>query len=461
MPSGIVIKQMKIIIAGGGKIGRSLARQLSAEGHDLTVIDQNDNTLELVEDTYDVMTVHGNCATMAVLREAGIAHADVLIAATRADEVNLLCCMTAHALNINLHTLARIRNPEYYEQIFELREKFALSLMFNPEYMTAREIFRLLEYPGFLQRDSFVKDRVEIVELLIEKDSKLDAIAMSDLGKVTGCNVLVCTVVRDGQTIMPGGDFILNAGDHIYVTAPTSELTTLLKSIGLISKKISHVLLCGGSRISFYLADILLKNGRHVRILESDPTRCKELADAFPDADIIHGDASNQATLEQEASTECDAVVALTGLDEMNIVISVFAHDMHVPHIVTKVGRMESMSLVDRLEVGSAVCPLELTGGTIVRYVRAIKDQSTAAITVHSIASGNAEASEFYVTENTRYIGVPLRDIPFRKNCLLSGIGHHGKTEIPNGNSVFEEGDIVVVVTSTDTTIEQLNDIFE
>ena len=452
---------MFIIISGGGKIGRSIAGQLSAEGHDVTVIEQNPDIITRVSDTYDVMTVQGNGAAMAVQQSAGIEEADVFISCAKSDEVNLLACLTAHALNPSISTIARIRNPEYYEQIFELREAFNLSMTFNPELSTAREISRLLEFPGFLQRESFVKDRVQIVELLIEKSSKLCGVALEKMSAVTGCNVLVCTVVRNGQVFMPGGGFVMEAGDHIYVTASTVELSTLLKSLGYISRKISRVLLCGGGRISYYLAGILLKAGKRVRILENDHARCLQLAQLFPDADIIEGDASNQARLEQEASSECDAVVSLTGLDEMNIIISLFAHDLAVPHIVTKIGRAESLQLVNRLGVSSAVCPQEIISGSIARFVRALKHESSAAITVHTIADGNAEAAAFLVNEDTRYRGVPLKDIPFRKNCLLACIDRHGKAQIAGGRSTFDTGDTLVVVTAVDTGVEQLNDIFE
>ena len=451
---------MNIIIAGAGRIGRSLARQLSAEGHDLTVIDTNEEKLAMTGEKYDVITVRGNCATMTTLRKAGIESADVLIASARADETNLLCCMTGHALNPNLHTIARIRTPDYYDQIYEMRESFHLSMTFNPELTSAREITRLLEYPAFLQRETFDKDRVEIVELPIKAGSKLDGVRLTELHSITGCQVLVCTVIRDGKTIMPDGSFTLQGGDRIYVTASSEELTTLLRNLGIIQRRICRVLICGGGRISFYLTKLLSRAGIHVRILERDEARCEHLADILPEAEIILGDASDRSVLEEQAASECDAVVSLTGLDEVNMIISLYASDLGVPHVLTKVGRLESFPIVDKLGVGSAVCPQEVVGGSIVRYIRAVKNLTGAALSVHSIANGNAEAQEFEVDETTKNRGIPLKDISLRPNVLLVSISHHGKATIPNGSSSFDIGDTLVVVTDSDNLTEQLNDIF-
>ncbi|MBQ6470052.1 MAG: Trk system potassium transporter TrkA [Lachnospiraceae bacterium] len=452
---------MRIVIAGGGKIGRSLARLLSAEGYDLTVIDIKAEMLNYIEERYDVMTVNGNCAAMSTLREAGIEDADILIAATMLDEVNLLCCLAAHSLNKNLHTIARIRNPEYYEQLYELRDAFNLSMTFNPEFKTARDIARLLEYPGFLKRETFAKDRVEIVELLVDENSRLNGVKLADLPGIARCKVLVCAVVRSGSAFMPDGSFTLKSGDRVYVTAPTNELTALLKNLGIITKRVSRVLLAGGGRVSYYLAKQLRAAGISVRILEKDPDRCVTLAELLPDVEIVRGDATSQGTLEKEGALECDAVVSVTGLDEMNIIISLFAHDLGVKQVVTKVGRPESLSIVDRLEIGSAINPQEIIGSSVVRYVRSVKNQSGAALTVHSIASGMAEASEFLVDETTLHRGKPLRDIQLKKNVLLACISRHGNLTIPNGDSSFEEGDTLLIVTASNMVIERLNDIFE
>lgn len=452
---------MKIIIAGSGKVGAALTRQLSSEGHDITLIDSNQAVLDNTIEKYDVISVRGNCASSKVLLQAGVKEATLLIAATSEDEINLLCCLTAHAVNPDLHTIARIRNPEYSEQIYQMREIFALSLTVNPERQAAREIEQLLKFPGFLKRDSFAKDRVEIVELRVNGDSILNGICLSGLTGIVKCQVLVCTVLRDGEAIMPGGSFVLKEDDRIFVTAPTNELTTLLKNLNIITHKIKRVMLAGGGRLSIYLAQRLTKSGMNVRIIEKDYERCVMLAQLLPSADIIHGDASSLPLLEREGISECDALVSLTGLDEMNMVISLYAADHKVPQVITKFGHAEDTAIFNRLAIGSIISPRELCCNIIARYVRAMHKQTGAAVSVHSIAAGKAEASEFIVDRATQHCGEPLKTFKIRKNVLIVCITHQGSTMIPNGDSCFRIKDTVVVVTVAGTALSQLNDIFE
>ena len=235
---------MNIIIAGNGKVGTTLARRLAEEGYNLTLIDSNADVLADVCEEFDVLGVQGNCASMPVLQQAGVADADLLIAATSQDEVNLLCCTTAHGLNANLHTIARIRNPEYTQQIHELRDVFALSLAVNPEWQAAREVERLLRFPGFLRRDTFAKGRTAIVELRVEGDSKLRGVSLIQMNSIVKCKVLVCAVLRGGTAMIPGGHFVLEEGDRIFVTAPTSNLSVLLKNLGIVTRKVRKVLIC-------------------------------------------------------------------------------------------------------------------------------------------------------------------------------------------------------------------------
>lgn len=451
---------MKIIIAGDGKVGMTLTRQLSAEGHDLTLIDNDLDALEVSEERYDVMIVHGNCASMPILHQAGILDADLLIAATGEDEINLLCCMSAHQMNRKLHTIARIRNPEYTAQIYEIRDAFALSMTVNPERQAAEEIEKLLKYPGFLRRDTFANGRVEIVELRISQGSKLCNIPLSQMNDIVNCQVLVCTVLRNGAAIAPDGNFILQAGDRIFVTAPTTALTLLLKNLGMITKRAKQVMLCGGGRISFYLAKLLQKDGISVKLIEQQHARCLDLADQLEATTVVHGDCSDQALLESERLDDCDALVTLTGLDELNIIVSLYGNSRGVPQIITKLGRMDNTRIVDDLPLGSVIKPKELCCNTIVRYVRAMQNQSGAAVSVHAIADGQAEAVEFLVDAATRHCGQPLKHLKLRPNVLLVSISRRGKTEIPNGDSTFEIGDTVIIVTSGRGRLRQLNDIF-
>ncbi len=452
---------MKIIIAGNGKVGAALTRQLSAEGDELTLIDSNLKVLESSEERYDIMVVQGNCASMDVLRQAGVKEADLLIAMAGADEVNLLCCMTAHAMNANIHTIARVCNPQYMDQIFAMREMFGLSMAVNPERQAAVEIERLLKYPGFLKRDTFTKGRVEIVELRIDGRSKLCNVALNDMYGIVKCKILVCAVLREGRAIAPNGNFILREGDRIFVTAFTNTLTILLKNLGIITHKAKRVIVCGGGRVSYYLAKQLESSGIKIQIIEEDAERCRQLAAQLPSTCVIQGDASNQLLLEQEGVSGCDALVTLTGLDELNMIISLYGASCKVPQVITKLGHIENTDILGNLSLDSVISPKELCCNTIVQYVRAMKNQTGAALTVHTIADGQAEAMEFLVDGKVRHCGVPLKNLKLKKGVLVVCIAKGAKMEIPNGESFFQSGDIVYIVTSKGKNIFQLNDIFE
>lgn len=452
---------MKIIIAGDGKMGSTLTRQLSMEGYDLTLIDSNPKVLGSSEERYDVLVVQGNCASMEVLLQAGVKDADLLIAVTGADEINLLCCMTAHGLNPRLHTIARVRNPEYADQIYKMRGMFALSMAVNPEKQAAQEIERLLQYPGFLKRDTFAKGRVEIVELRIDEHSKLCNVALKDMNNIVKCKILVCAVLRNGKAFAPDGNFVLQEGDRIFVTAATSVLTILLKNLGIITHKVKRVMICGGGTLSYYLAKRLEMSGIDVQIIESDSKRCRHLAEILPKACVIHGDASSQYLLESEGIAECDALVTMTGLDELNMIISLYGTNTGVPQVITKLGRMDNANILGNVALGSIVSPKELCCNTIVRFVRAMQNQTGAALTIHSIADGQAEALEFLVDDQTLHCGQPLKELKLKKGVLVVCITKNGKYEIPNGDSHFDRGDSVIVVTNRDQSIYQLNEIFE
>lgn len=451
---------MNIIIAGDGKVGSTLTRLLCAEGYDVTVIDCDSKVLESTQEQLDVMAVQGNCAAMDVLLQAGIKDADLLIAVTNADEINLLCCTTAHGLNPKLHTIARIRNPEYTEQMFTMRDIFGLSMAINPEKQAATEIERLLKYPGFLKRDSFANGLTEIVELRVDAGSKLCNVALMDLNAIVKCRVLVCAVIRGGTAVAPRGNFVLREGDHIFVTAPAQNLTTLLRNLGIITRRVRSCLLCGGGRVSHYLASMLEKHGIAVQLVEQNYARCQELAAMLPNSTIIHGDGTDQTLLDSEGLADADALVTLTGLDELNMIISLYGKSRGVPQIITKLSRMENRNMIDSLGLDSVVCPKELCCNTIARYVRAMGNQTGAAVSIHVIADGQAEAIEFLADNRTKNCGMPLKDIKLKPDVLLVSISQGSHTEIPSGESRFYPGDTIVVVTSRRGSIRQLNDIF-
>lgn len=452
---------MKILLAGGGTVGETLVEQLSAEGYDLTVIDSDSSKLEQLVEHYDIMAIQGNCASMETLKQAGAEKADLMIVATGSDEVNLLCSMTVHGINPKIHTIARIRNPEYVEQAYSMSNVFGLSLAFNPEKQAAIEIERLLKFPGFLKRDSFAKGRVEIVELRIDANSKLCNVALSMLNSIVKCKVLVCAVLRDGVAITPDGHFTLQEGDKIFVTAPTGNLALLLKNLGIVTHKVRRVIIAGGGTIAYYLADALQDDRIHVTLIEKDKKRCKKLAELLPHANIICGDASSQPLLTSEGLSNCDALVTLTGMDELNVIVSMYGSSCNVAQIITKLDHVGDAKIIDHLPVGSIICPRKLCCNNILRYVRAMQNQAGAAVTIHSIAGGQAEAMEFIVDGHTMHCGEPLKTLKLKKNMLIVCITRNGKIEIPNGDSRFFEGDSLIVVGNRSDVVLQLNDIFE
>jgi len=451
---------LNIIVAGDGKVGSMLTKQLASEDHDITVIDIDDKVLRTSAEKYDVMAVKGNCAAMSVLLQAGVERADLLIATSNADEINLLCCMTAHGINPKIHTIARIRNPEYIDQIYKMRDVFALSLAINPEKQAAIEIERLLKFPGFLRRESFAKGKAEIVELRIEEGSKLCDVSLYALNGIVKCRVLVCAVLRNGEVIVPNGNLVLREGDRIFVTAPTHDLATLLKNLGIISRRVKHTILCGGGGIAYYLAKMLVENGIAVKLIERDERRCRELCEQLPKVDVICGDATDRDLMISEGVEQTDALVTLTDVDEFNMIVSLFGDNLHVPQVITKLGHMGNMSLVDTLSLDGAICPQELCCNTIVHYVRAMENQSGAALSVHLIADGQVEAIEFRVDADSEHCDEPLKTIALKENILIVSITHGPNTTIPNGDSMFHHGDTVVVVNNGRGVVRQFNDIF-
>jgi trk system potassium uptake protein len=452
---------MKIIVAGTGKVGNLLSDQLTRDGHDLVVIDRNPGALEAVMEQYDVMSIEGNSASVDVLRTANIEDTELLIAATGEDETNLLTCLTARGLNPDITTIARVRSPEYMDTTEILGDQLGLSLTVNPEFQTAHEISNLLRYPGFLSREEFVNGLVDLVELYVSEDSPICNKPLNVLSEIARCQILVCVVVRQEDAIIPNGDFVFQEGDHIYVTASASNLSTLLHNLNIVTRKIRNVIITGGGRISYYLARRLEQDHINVKIIEQRKDRCEYLADHLRSATVILGDASKETMLKREHIEDADAFISMTGIDELNIITSLYASALHVPKIVTKLGRGENLSLIAKMPVGSVITPKILCGNVILRYVRAMQNGSDSAETLHSIAGGRAEAYEFIVNEYTLHCEEPLKKIAFKPNVLLATITRDRKIEFPTGDSYIQPGDRVIVISNGATPILQLNDIFE
>ena len=451
---------MQIIIVGDGKVGVALTEQLSSEGHDITVIDSNPKVLEQSLESYDVMVVHGNGASIGVLKEAGVEDAHLLIAATSRDETNLLTCIVAKKLGAK-HTIARVRNPEYAEQLVLMRDELGLSMTINPELAAAREIHHLLQFPSFLKRDSFAKGRVEIVEIHVGEDSKLAGIPLNRLYEIARVRVLVCVVERGGTVHIPDGSFTLQAGDNIYVTADSQDLAQLIKHLGIVKQKVRNAIIVGGSRIAYYLAMRCLHAGLGVKIIEQNKNRCEHLSELLPDATIINGDGTNRSLLLEEGLSESESFVTLTNLDEENVFLALFAKSISDAKLVAKVNRLEFDDVIDSLDIGSVIYPKNITADYILQYVRATQNSIGSNVeTLYHILDGNAEALEFAIREESAVTYIPLAELNLRKNLLVGCLNRNGRIRIPRGQDMIQVGDTVIIVT-THKGLRDITDILE
>ena len=451
---------MKIIIVGDGKIGFALTKRLAMDGHDIVVIDRNARVLEESQQAADIMTVQGSGASMDVLKEAGIQNADLLIAATSSDEINILCCMMASKIS-DVHTIARVRSPEYSKQLNFLKKEMGLSMTFSPEQETAQEIFHLLQFPSFLKRDRFANGRVEIVEIKVTKDSVLCSQPLKKLNELVKVRVLVCAVERDNTAYIPSGNFVLEENDNIYVTAVSRELSQLVKNLGLFRERVKQVLIIGGSRSSFYLSNRLISSGVLVKIIERDSSRCAELSAMLPKASIICGDGSRQEVLSEEGIDNADALITLTDFDEENLIISLFAAQRGVPKVITKVNREEYIDTFQNFGIDTFINPKQLTCSDIVRYVRAMENTTGGSMqALHYIVGGRVEALEFFADNTTDNLQIPLKDLQLKPNILIASINRSGHIIIPSGIDFIQAGDTVVVVAKAQQAIYDLNDIF-
>ncbi len=453
---------MKIVIVGDGKVGYTLTKSLSEEGHDLVVIDNNRRVLQSSQEALDVAVVDGNGASVEVQREAGVGTADLLIAATNGDETNLLCCMVAKKLGCK-HTIARVRNPEYDQQIRFMREELGLSMVINPEKAAALEIFRLLQFPSFLKRDSFARGNAELVELKLKDGNALVGKAMQQFRTVADVNALVCAVERENDIFIPKGNFTMQSGDRITIAADAADLMRLIKNLKVYTPKAQHVMIIGGSRTATYLAQRLIRNKIGLTIIELDEKRCMDLSEMLPQATVINGNGTDQKLLLSEGIASSDAVVSLTGIDEENLLVSMFANYVGVPKTITKINRTEYNPVFESMGgIDSVVSPKLLTANEIVRYVRAMEHTTGGSVlTLYKIVDGKAEALEFSVKGEAPFINIPFYRLKLKKNVLIASIIRARKVIIPSGSDVMQKGDTVIVVTEADRAIHDLKDIFE
>lgn len=444
---------MKIVIIGSGKLGRTLAEQLIQENHDIIVVDENVSKLQNVVDRLDIMGINGNGATIPVLREAGVDDADLVIAATAEDELNLLACLIAKRVGAR-NTIARVRNPEYIDVMSLVKQDLGLSLSINPELACALEMSRVLKFPSMITIDTFAKGRVEILQFEILKDSPLAGMKLRDISKFRK-KILVCAVERDdGEIYIPTGEFQIEAGDHVSIVGDSTDIPKFLSQIGMIEDKIQNIIIVGGGRIGYYLANQLIESDVNVTLVENNLTRCQQLAELLPKAEIIYGDGTDQQLLVEIGAESADAFAALTGFDEENIMMSLYVGSMSKAKRITKVTRIPFTKVIAQLNVGSVFFPVLIAAENIIRYVRAMQNSYGSNVeTLCRIIDGKAEALEFYVNENSHLVGIPLMDLELKKNVLIGTINREGQIIIPGGSDVIKPKDTVIVV----TTIRGLN----
>ena len=453
---------MKIVIVGDGKVGRTLAEQLSRENHDITVIDRNSVPLQQTSEDLDLLCIEGNGATVATQLEAGVDTADLLIAVTAEDELNLLCCLVAKKLGAK-HTIARVRNPEYDGELSLISDDLGLSLFVNPELNCATEIARTLRIPSAIKTDTFAKGRLELMKIQLPQDSVLVGKTLMELPSVLRSKVLICAVERgENEVFIPSGAFRLESGDRISVAASYRDAQSFFKQTDLVTNRIRNVIIVGGGRIAYYLARQLLDSGMKVTIIESNYARCEELSAELPKATVFHGDGTKEGFLRECGIDSTDAFVSLTGIDEENVLISLYVRKIWPKvKVITKVNRHSFQHIVENMDIGSVFNPRSSASDLICRYVRSMENSVGSKIeTLYKLVGGKAEALEFRVTEDSALCGIPLSELKLRKNLLIAAINRSGKVTIPSGQDTIEVGDTVIVVTSV-TGLNDLSDILD
>lgn len=453
------IKQgLNILIIGCGKVGHTLVDQLCHEGHDITVIDKNAQRIEEITNLYDVMGICGNGASFSVQKEAGIQESDLVIAVTDSDELNLLCCTVAKQVT-DCSAIARVRTPDYNEDIAYLREKLGLALIINPELEAAKEMARILYLPAALDVGSFAHGQAELVKIKLPTDNILDGLPIMDMGKKFQHNILICAVERGGEVYIPSGSFVLKSGDIISFVGTRKNCARFLKSIGFNTHRVNDTIIVGGGRGAYYLADQLLRAGIAVKIIESNYKRCKELSTLLPNAVIINGDGTNEALLREEGLETADSFVPLTGIDEENIMLTLHAKQVSQAKVITKVNRITFKSVLNNLDLGSVVYPKYITSESIIAYVRAKQaSQGSNIETLYHMFDSQVEAIEFDIAEDSPVTGVTLMDLPLKKDLLIAFISRKGRVFIPTGQDMIQPGDEVVIVT-THTGFRDITDI--
>ncbi len=454
---------MNIILVGCGKTGHKIVEMLSSENeHNITVIDLRQNIVNEIVNSYDAMGVVGDCISAEILEEAGVNDADILIAATGSDELNFTTCLLAKKMG-NCQTIARMRKPEYRRTINLFKDDLGLALVINSDIAAAQEISRVLKFPNAIQIDTFAKGRIEILSFKIPQDSLLCNLKLSEMANKVGFDILVCGVERGDDVFIPDGNFILQQGDVVSIISTYQNCSLFFKKVGLKSNRVKNTIIIGGGVTGYYLADMLIQSGISVKIIEINEKRCEELSELLPKATIINGDGTDNTLLLEEGIEHADSVVALTNVDEENILLSLFARSKSNCKLITKINKIAFDEVIKKLDLDTIIYPKTITAENVVRFVRAKNNSlgSSNIETMHFILDGRAEALEFNIRDNSPIVGQSLLNLNIKKNFIVACIRRNGKIIIPKGQDTIEIGDTVIIVTTRIGSIKDINEILE
>lgn len=451
---------MKIVIIGLGTIGRTILNSLSSEEHTITIIDENKEKIESLIEKYDVYGIVGNGACIDIQKEANVGDADLAIVLTDSDELNVFACLVAKQLGVE-NTIARVRNPDYRKQIMEMRDKLGISMIVNPEKDTATEIFNLINLPAIAQFERFAKGRVLLVEIIAENGCSMIGESLISLGKKLNTKVLICAVERGQNVTIPSGNFVIEEGDKIHLTSDAKSLRDFLAEINLYTTPLKNIMIVGGNKIGYYLADELSKKKYNIKLIESNKQKAEELAEELPYVSVIHGNGTQHDLLIEEGIEAMDSFVALTDIDEENMIVSMFANKMKVRKTITKIKSEDLYGMLGELGINNNVSPKDIVANRIISYVRAIENtMGSNVLSLYRVANGQVEALEFYAKTHENIYDKPLKELKIKENCLIACILRHSEVIIPNGNDCIRFGDNVIVVT-THKNFDDLTDIFE
>ena len=451
---------MKIVIIGLGTIGKTILKNISRKGHNITIIDENKDKIETLIEKYDVSGVVGNGACIDIQKEAGVGDSDLAIVLTNSDELNVFACLVAKRIGVK-NTIARVRNPDYRKQILEMKDELGISMIVNPEQDTATEIFNLINLPSIAQVERFAKGKVLLVEIVAEKGCSLIGETLISLGKKLKTKVLICAVQRGQQVAIPTGNFVIEEGDRVHLTSDAKSLRDFLAEINLVSSPLKNIMIVGGSKIAYYLADELSKKKYKIKLIESKRANAEELADSLPRVTVVHGNGAQHDLLIEEGIEVMDAFVALTDIDEENMIVSMFAKKMNVKKTITQIKSDDLYGMLDELGITNNVSPKNIVANRIISYIRAIANsRGSNVLTLYRLVNDQVEALEFLARKEELIYDKPLKELKLKENCLIACIIRQNEVIIPNGNDCIKLGDNVIVVT-THKNFDDLTDIFE